>query len=586
MVSFPAMSLFSQTLKRMNRYVLESYPKQILEPENRDYGGIVSPDYGCASTDSDRHGAFVAFACYAYLRPESPLHHDPDLRVRIEAAIRFMRRRQRESGLIDLISVNIESPPDTAFTVQLFAPIVARARTAGKSAEFIVTQLGAYVRSAAEGIAGRGFHTPNHRWVICSALSQTMSLFEDFDAREYIDAILAETIDVNDDGQYSERSTGAYDGVVNRSLRYMADNLNMPELLDVVRRNLDLTTYLLHPDGSVLTSVSIRQDRGATAFPASTDSFLDMAFRDSRHEWLQLALNTLRNSGTLTPATVEAMLNHTEHVRQIPAPDAPSSSSPIPDRFRRFFPAAGIWRVRDGDLSAAAFAGTTSVFLLRYGSVELRALKVARCRTPGGRFEADETEAIERGVRLTQKADRRIASGYDLPLGRPVGFDEFEELRSTDYDHIRTKQEQRSLKQLELLHASRDRWTLPPTDVQIDIRETDLGFDIDLVTIGGHDRNPAQIELCFTGPGIWEAGGTACEALSGSSAFLLSGFGTFHNHNHAITVGPGSNTHRMWHMRGTEPEPDSFRVIIALETPIQHTLQIRYGPWNPFSNVS
>lgn len=580
------MSLLPYTLEHAARYVLESYPRQILDTADRDYGGIVSPDYGCAAADSGRHGTFIAFACYAYMHTESPLHRDTELRRRIEAAIGFVSGRQRESGLIDLISVNIESPPDTAFTVQLFAPLVARARTAGEPAAFIAEELGAYIRSAAEGIVGRGFHTPNHRWVICSALSQTMSLYPDFDASDYIDAILAETIDVNEDGQYSERSTGVYDGVVNRSLRYMADKLNMPELLDIVRRNLDLTMHLLHPDGSVLTSVSIRQDRGAAAYPASADSFLDMALRDSNDDWLQFAVDTFRKPGTITPATVEAVLSHPGQISRIPSPDAPSSASPIPDGFRRFFPAAGIWRVKDGDLSAAAFAGTTSVFLLRYGSVELRALKVARCRAPGGRFEADTTEEIERGVRLTQKADRRIASGYDLPLGRPVGFDEFEELRSTDYDHIRTKQEQRSLKQLELLHASRDRWTLPPTDVQIDIREAESGFDIELLTIGGHDRNPAQIELCFTGPGIWEAGGTACEAIPGASAFLLSGFGTFHNHRHAITVGPGASAHRMWHMRGTEPEPDAFRVLIALETPVEHPLQIRYGPWSPVSDAS
>jgi len=39
----------------------------------------------------------------------------------------------------------------------------------------------------------------------------------------------------------------------------------------------------------------------------------------------------------------------------------------------------------------------------------------------------------------------------------------------------------------------------------------------------------------------------------------------------------------MWQMRGTEPEPDSFRVLITLQTPVDRVLEIRYGRWSPAS---
>ena len=86
----------------------------------------------------------------------------------------------------------------------------------------------------------RGFHTPNHRWVVCSALAQAMTLFPEVEAGAYLGRILAETVDINEDGEYTERSTGVYNAVCNRSLRFMADHLGRPDLLDPVRRNLEI----------------------------------------------------------------------------------------------------------------------------------------------------------------------------------------------------------------------------------------------------------------------------------------------------------------------------------------------------------
>jgi hypothetical protein len=37
----------------------------------------------------------------------------------------------------------------------------------------------------------------------------------------------------------------------------------------------------------------------------------------------------------------------------------------------------------------------------------------------------------------------------------------------------------------------------------------------------------------------------------------------------------------MWHMRNTEPEPDSFRVLITLTTPLDRVFEIRCGRWSP-----
>ena len=72
---------------------------------------------------------------------------------------------------------------------------------------------------------------------------------------------LAEKIDIDPDGQYHERSTAVYTPVTNRSLLDIAEKMKIDYLYDVVRKNLDLTFYLVHSNGEIVTESSNRQDK-------------------------------------------------------------------------------------------------------------------------------------------------------------------------------------------------------------------------------------------------------------------------------------------------------------------------------------
>jgi len=286
------------------------------------------------------------------------------------------------------------------------------------------------------------------------------------------------------------------------------------------------------------------------------DSFFDLAQRDGNGVWAGAAdrLVAAGSDPMHQVWLIHPFLAHPEY-RHDTLPRAP-----LPGSFSRVFAASGLWRVRRGPLSATAAAGNTVAFAVRYGEVDLKAVKVAGTYLGTSGFAADALEAAEGGVGLIHRGATRPLPGYELPLGRPVPFGEFAAQR-----------------------PERERWTLPPLDQVLDIREVAGGFDLRLRTDGGLDRVTFQIECCFDGPGEWETGDQVTQVANGQTAILKAGYGVFRRGERAIRLGPGGAAHRMWQMRGTEPEPDSFRVLITLQTPVDRVLEIRCGRWSPAS---
>lgn len=521
-------------------------------------GARLESTYGRPMADAN-HAYALATLGYALVIERSPRRGDGELLGDLLRAVAFLRRGQRDSGLIDLPSTNYESPPDTAFAVQVLCPVLAEARRQALAGFDPAGQLDAaltpFIDSAARGIVGRGFHTPNHRWVIGSALTQAMTLVPALEpeARPYIEAMLAETIDVNADGQYTERSTGVYDAIVNRSLRFMAGGLNRPELLEPVRKNLDLLVHLLDHDACVLTGLSIRQDRGQDVVPVnSVDSLIDLAHRDGNTTFAAVADELLaRSTGNPVAPQLAAWLIQ-PFVANPDYRTQPAARGELPQRYDRIFRAAQIWRVREPELSTTVAGGTRRFFAFKHGRAHLRAVKLFGAYINEARFAPSHFEPGEGWVRLTH---RGVPPVYVLPLGRPIA----------DATWSQTA-------------AERQRWEQPAMDIVVEVQRVEDGFDLHVRTHGGLANVLFQIECCFDGPGEWETPDQVAFVDAGQTVILKQGHGLFQAGDHGIRIGPGAAAHRTWQMRNSEPEEGSFRVLIPLQTPVDHVLQVRAIP--------
>ena len=334
------MLTYESLLPMLDARVSSILSKQVLDRSRPDCGGFV--DYGLAGGTGVGQ---VVPLCYAYLLKGSTHFRSTEILERILLGAGFGRRIRRESGRFDLVETNFDSAPDTGFLVQSMAPVVAAARQVADDAgaEEIAEALGELIRTATPGMADGGFHTPNHRWVLVSALAQVRALFPDLDVMDAIEAYLAETIDINADGEYTERSTGVYNAVCNRSLRIAAKALDRPELLDPVRKNLDHSYHLLHADGTVVTSVSQRQDRGTQTIPVGlVDSYYAMARMEENGFYAAVADWLIDQETAGPPWTLHPFLEHPEWREDN------LKRERLPESYSKVYPVSGIWRVRRG----------------------------------------------------------------------------------------------------------------------------------------------------------------------------------------------------------------------------------------------
>jgi len=223
------------------------------------------------------------------------------------------------------------------------------------------------------------------------------------------------------------------------------------------------------------------------------------------------------------------------------------------------FAVDALWRLREGELSVTAGVGQPQFMSVKLGPVELACVKIALPYF-GATFIPHQIEAIDGGIALIDDHCKDVFEpGYRLPLGRSVPIDRLSEL-----------------------HATRDRWPLPPVKMRVDIRRVEDGFELCMKVSGGVAGLVGQFECAFLDSGVWETPSGATQADGDRTAMLFAEWGAFHHQGWAISIGPGSLAHQMWRMRNSQPEP-GFRVVVPFTVADENHLRIRCGRWSPAS---
>ncbi|MCP2635962.1 hypothetical protein K0817_005180 [Microbacterium sp. HD4P20] len=466
----------------------------------------------------------------AYLAPNSRRAGDRRLTDAAQEYAAALEAMQSRTGLF-LGGDNVESPPDSGFTINDLGDVLEL--IARSDARSDLSRLDALLRSIADratpAMLAGGVHTPNHRWELAAALTRLHRVRPDESLRARIEQWLAEGVDIDGDGLYSERSANYAAHVSNPSLLVIADALQRPELLDVVELNLTATLGLMHTDGSVETVHSRRQDQQTTRFPLAPYAlhFRRLAIERGRGDFAWAARRALAE-GIAEPQTALAeLLLHPVLSAPLPAEEPPpvparstwGESGLVIDRTpRRTLVVYGgsdyraFRRVRSGLANNPTFLRMTA------GPVVLEGLRLSREFFGLGPFRADAMEHTADGLVLREE----LTPAYYQPL--PA------ELRRADgrYELVD-----------EGRFAAAMAFDRRPADIvslrtRIDVRPTDDGAELVIATEG--PSSGWALELAFREGGSFEG----LEPV-GDEAFVLSeGWGRYRVGNAAMEFGPGA----------------------------------------------
>lgn len=541
-----------ETLRAIIRAHDEQIPGLLAKQERRAghrWLGGVANEYGI-HTVAGTNG-FVAALAAATCAPGSKYFGSVALVEPMQLAIRYMLKAQHEDGTVDYFATNFHSPPDLAFILEGSCPACALLRASPVPAiAAVATELGKFIMRGGEALVVGGVHTPNHRWVVCAALAWVNALFPHPKYVARVEQWLAETVDIDPDGQYTEKSTTVYSPIVNRALITVARLLNRPELYEPVRRNLEMTLYYVHPDGEVVTEASRRQDRYQRGSMARYYySYRTLALRDGNGRFAAMTRQIERSVAPRHPGELAVYLTEPEFAKPLPA------DAPLPTDYAKVFAHSSLARIRRGAASGTILAANTTIFSFRKGTAALEAVRFATAFFGKGQFTSDALEVRDGRYVLRQELDG--------PYFQPLTKDQI-----AGGEHVKMAPNGTLANISKALRARSNVQTL---EAVVTISESNGKFEL-AFSIRGTEHVPVSIELAFRQGGTLEGVRPIAEM---KDAFLFEGgTGRYVVGGDTISFGPGRVEHTYTQVRGSLPKWEGQSVYVTGYTPFEYTLKI------------
>ena len=525
---------------------------QALKTQNQDSG---SPWYGAFVMPNgvymQKHSLYcIGYLAEAYLNRDTKYYHAQSILESMLKGLDYVDAQQHDNGLFDYITCNFFSAPDTAFCIGIILPAYRylrglESRTDGEA--LLMKRLEKIIHLGGRGLLEGGFHTPNHRWAIASQLAICGKLFGEEDLTRAAAQYLNEGIDCNADGEYSEKSAGNYNGVNNDAMLLLADALEDPSYEQYVIRNLRMMLTYWEPDDSVFTANSTRFDKDRLVYPDGYYwSYLYLGAKYGIAEFLAMAnyiFDIVAEKELLAPDFLIHYMLHPELI------DREAEESAVPREYRAYYADSGIARVRRENYTYTVMKDKSNFLWVHNGSIKL-AVKIGGSFCEHRAFKAETMEEAEGEFRLHQT----MRGWYYLPFE--------EKPHTSDW--------------WKMDNAARKKKLGPDMDIDVAIRETEAGIEVDIRT-SGVEGAPWRVELAFSGIDrisnehmTMSVHGDEVLVLKDSSFTVSNGFSS-------MEVGPAFGLHHF--TDGKEDSeaktPGAATVYLTDYTPFHHVIAIK-----------
>jgi len=486
---------------------------------------------------------FLSSMTAVYLAPESSHYHSTELLERMERVADYLLRVQHPDGTIDLYITNFASPPDTAFIVDMLGPVVEvmRARK-DPNTRRVQEKLETFIRRAGAALITGGVHTPNHRWAVSAALSRCHHLFPDPRYLARLDQWLAEGIDLDSEGQFTEHSTGGYNEVCDHSFITLGRMLNRPDLFDPVRKNLETMLYFLHPNDEIVTDISHRQDRfHSISIWRYYHAYRFMAYHDRNGRFASVANYVERNHLPYMGGYLIDFMEIPELRQDLPPRE------PIPTDYEKYYPHSSFVHIRRGERSASILGDDWRFFAFRNGGAVVEAVRMASAYFGKGQFSGPL-----RREGSAYRMEQQLEGFYYQPLPP--------EDRRPDGNWLLMPRSLRAHSSISHLHSS------------VEIREIADGCELSF-DLSGTDEVPMALEITLR-PGGKLTGDSLAPVADVPSAYILGeGFATYELAGSKVRFVPGFRRHTWTQMRYAQPRLEGLSVYMTGFTPLKQTIK-------------
>jgi hypothetical protein len=507
----------------------------------------------------------------AFCSEGSQYHHDERLVEKMLILVQFLAAAQAADGTVNV--GNLESPPDTAFLVEILGAAAAILHEhAMPVLNNVSLQLKQVLLKAGDALATGGVHTPNHRWVICAALAQLHAIYPN---KKYIDRIedwLDEGVFNDTEGYYPERS-GTYSAVENACMIALSRFLNKTTLLQYVRKNLNLFYYHIEPDGVLVSMDSRRQDQYV---PRNSNIFYlqyrYMALHDNNALFATITKQMETQNDFEEAVLAKSLFSFLENKllqKKLPAVVA------IPD-YEKLITTSQLLRIKRGPITLSLFGGidwpliiasgrscSPNFFTYQNGGAALKYMRLSAAFFSMGYFYSEGIKKTAKGYQLHKK----IAVPYYQPLAK--------DKRRKDGDYSLTPSiDNRFWNKMDF--SKRPVSNVKTLETTITLSEAAGNAQI-TIEVKGMDNVAITIELCFK-----EGGQLTGVSDVGNDNYLLDAQQAVYKYGaDAINFGPGLITHKQIAELEGERYSTHFgslrtkgmHVYITGKTPLTHVIE-------------
>ncbi len=513
---------------------------KITDPSKKYFGGyqseveIPNPHSTCA---------FINRASAAISSPESVYYASKTLLQDIGLALQCLLKMQHPDGTIDLLDTNFHSTPDTAFMVKRLAQSYHLLQRSGiADITPVLAFFEQFLKRAGEALITGGIHTPNHRWVVSAALTKLNELWPDVRYVNRVNEWLGEHIDIDPDGQYTEKSTYGYSAIIDRVLITVSKGLNKPWILDAVRKNLMMMRYYLHPNGEVVTEASNRQDKGQIG---TMENYYYacryMALLDNDGEMAAMCRLIEATSFPKLTDSLNYFLEDPSLWKELPG------SKALPVSYVKAFPYSGVVRIRRNEWDTTILSNNAGWLTFHKGNAVLQSMRVAASFFGKGQFQSDEIKQQNGSWVLSKKLEG--------PYFQPYPKDKI----PADGDVAKMPKSNRPQSNVQYLETT------------VTITESNNGISVD-IEMKGTDGVPVSMELIFRKGGKFT--GVSPHASKPDAWLFKEKEGTYTIGKDTIQFGPGLLEHKNIQLRGALPSMDAPTVYLTGFTPFKHTIRL------------